>query len=722
MKHLVSTPLLGLLLPVLLASPARAGEVDLYSLGDNRVAAHQDQGGLLIDAGSPGFYRYVSGNFGSNWQVARSMDRQPVTLVPGRQGSIRFPLSARQAQGVRLELHMKGLADKQRVTVFVNKKSLGDLEVPNEWSTGTKEIPAGLLKAGENTLRLTFRRSKKQLGTRTAAALRWIRVALPDAAPLPAEGPALTTGSGGTLALAPGGGLSWYLMPPAGAVLRLGAPAAAGCTLLVTGTPDGGGAATLAKQGLDAAVSDLRVDLKAPGGAPLRLDLLASGAGCGGVTLKGARLVGVGPAPARPKGITPPRQVIFWMVDTLRADRLDVYRKSRVRTPNLDRLVAEGTTFKRYTVEGNESKASHASFFTGMYPVVHGVLGEKAKVPSRLVTIAEAMRTAGLRTAGLISNGYVSDAWNFHQGFQTYENYIRSNRANDARAVYGHAEKWLDRYAPKGPFYLYLGTIDPHVTYRAHKGLIEVYDSKPYSGPFVRFLSGVELGKIKEGKLRISQRDKLRIEALYDNEVTYNDQYFGRLLEYLETKGMLDQTLIVVTGDHGDEFWEHGGCGHGSGVYEEIIGTPLIFRYPGAFPKGLVALAEADGVDLLPTLMDVLGKAAPAEVQGESLLPYVTATGALYPRTSIATHYDEIYSLRAGDWKLHLHRGGRTKVFDLSADPEEQTDLKARRPVARRFLADALSLFLAHQKQWKKARWGVPTNLRPAFNADVPTP
>ena len=722
MKHLALSTLLGLLMPALYSTPALAGEVELYSLTDNRVAAHMDQGGLLIDGGSPGFVRYVNGNFGSNWKVARPLDGKKVTLVPGRQGTIRFPLSARQAGARRLEIHMKGLVPKQRVTVFLNKKSLGDLEVSGDWSTGSKEIPAGLLKAGENRLRLTFRRSKKQLGTRTAAALRWIRLALPDAAALPGAGPSLSTGGGSSVSLSGGGGLSWYLMPPARAALKFSAPAAAGCTLQVVSTPAGGSASTLATQTLEGGVTDLAVPLKASGNTPLRLDLLATGAGCGGVRLQRPRLVGPGTAPASPRGLKPPRQVIFWMVDTLRADRLDVYRKSRVATPNLDRLVAEGTTFRRYSVEGNESKVSHASFFTGTYPMVHRVLGEKAKLPSRLVTIAEAMRSARLRTAGLISNGYVSDAWNYHQGFQTYENYIRSNRANDARAVYGHAAKWLDCYAPKGPFYLYLGTIDPHVTYRAHKDILPQYDSKPYNGPFKRFLSGVELGKVKEGKLRVSSRDKRRIEALYDNEVTYNDRYFGRLLEYLQTKGMLDETLIVVTGDHGDEFWEHGGCGHGSGVYEELIGTPLVFRYPPAFPKGKVVEVEADGVDLLPTLTEALGKPAPEAVQGESLLPWIAASGSIYPRTSIATHYNEIYSLRSGDWKLHLHRGGRTKVFDLSSDPTEQTNLKDRRPVARRYLADALALFLAHQKRWKKATWGVPTNLRPGFGKAVSVP
>ena len=721
--------LLGAVVVLLACCPAATLAEEsrsIYSLHHNRVHAHLDQGGLVLDAGSPGFVRYLRGNFGQSWAVDRKLDGQRTTLVSGRQGVLHLPLSSRQASATRVEIRMKGLAPRQRVTLFLNKKKLGDIEVQGSWHTGSREIPSGLLKAGENRLRLTFRKSVKTLGTRTSAALRWIRLALPGASELPESGPELALARGDALRIPSNGGLAFYLMPPKGSSLMLAAspePGSTGCVLKIVSQQEGKPPTTLARREVTARGSRLDVALAVRGGLPLRLELLETGGpACRGLLLDGARLEAPGSAGGGEVPKARPKQVIFWMIDALRADRLDVYRKSRVKTPNLDQIVAQGTTFMRYSVEGNESKVSHASFFTGVYPVVHRVLGEKAKLPDRLVTIAEAMAAGGLRTAGLVSNGYVSDRWNYHQGFGTYRNYIREEVANDAKAVYGHAVSWLDRYASRGPFYLYLGTIDPHVTYRAHKGILELYDSKPYKGKFRRYLSGVELGKIKGGRLRVSERDKLRIEALYDNEVTYNDQYLGELLKYLRDKEMLDDTLLIITGDHGDEFWDHGRCGHGSGVYQELVWVPLVLRYPKLFPAGRKVMVEADGVDILPTLLDAMDISVPSMVQGESLLPRVHESGIIYPRSSISTHYDQVYALRSGEWKVILHKGGRTQVYDLAKDPGEQRDLARERPIARRFLMDALSLFLANQKRWKKTRWGVPTNLAPGFTLDLRVP
>ncbi len=709
---------------LLAAAGAGASDLRLYSLLDNRVMAHLDQGGLVLDAGSPGFARYVLGNFGQAWRLGERIDGTTSALVSGRQGRIRVPMTERQAKAVSFELSARGLLKGQRVTVFINGKKLGDLEIPQRWQTGKLSVPEGALVPGENVVRLTFRRSTKFKGARTAAAIGWVRFALPDAPSLGDAGPETALARGDALHLPAQGGVGFYLMPPKGTrlVAKVTPDGGGACDLALVRNSDGQGTKILTQKHVAGPDLDLSVPLGAEGGQPMRLDLLASGPQCRGLLLADPWLVA---AETRPGGSRPakrPKRIVFWMIDTLRADRIGAYRKTRVKTPTLDRLVEEGTTFIRYSVEGNESKVSHASVFTGVYPVVHRVLGEKAKLPDRLVTIAEAFKAAGFRTAGLISNGYVSDAWNYHQGFQTYRNYIRENKANDAKAVLGHATRWLDRYASKGPFYLYLGTIDPHVTYRAHQGILELYDPKPYRGRFKRFLSGVELGKIKEGKLKISDRDKLRIEALYDNEVTYNDRYLGDLLVYLQTKGMLDDTLIVVTGDHGDEFWDHGSCGHGSGVYQDLVWVPLIFRLPGLFPQGRRIEVEADGVDIMPTLLDAAGVPIPKGVQGESLLRWIYADRPVYPRTTISTHYDQIYALRSGDWKLILYKGGKAKLFDLRKDPKEQRDVLRDKSVARRYLQDALSLFLANQKRWSKTRWGVPTNLTPGFARDLEVP
>ncbi len=702
------------------------GEVTLWSLHANRALAHLDQGGLVLDGGSAGFVRYTRGNSGGKgWNVDQRLDGERVTLLPGRQGTLTLPLSARQATARRVELRVKALAAGQRVTLFVNEQNLGDLEVATGWQTLAKEIPAGLLRAGENQLRLTFRKSGTVAGVKSAAALRWLRLALPDAAALPESGPQLLLASGASaLALAPGGGLAYYLLPPRGSHLRLRAvPAAgsAGCSLTTTLTFEGRPprvASTLAVP----AAAELDVDLAASGDQPLRLELQEVGGGaCQGLTLESPRLVAAVQTPALPASGAKPQHVIFVLVDTLRADRLTVYNpKTRVKTPAIDALAKESTVFMRHMVEGTESKVSHATLFTGVWPAVHRVLTEKAKVPDKLTTIAEAMRSGGRNTAAFLSNGYVSEAWNYMQGFQTTRNFIREGGQNDASIVINTGKKWLDANATKGPFYLYLGTIDCHVTYRSHDGLIQQYDPTPYNGPFQKYLSGDEMGRIKAGSLKITPRDKVRIEALYDNNVAYTDRWVGDLLTYLRTKGLLEQTLIVLTGDHGDEFWEHGSSGHANGLHQEMVGVPLILRYPGIFPAGARVEVESGGVDLLPTLLEALGLPIPAEVQGESLIPWVRGARPVYPRATLATHYEQVHALRLGDLKLIV--GGKTLLYDLGADPREATNLKDKRPITLRTLQDPLYLFLSQRARWKKRTWGSPSNLLPGFTSELQIP
>jgi arylsulfatase A-like enzyme len=352
--------------------------------------------------------------------------------------------------------------------------------------------------------------------------------------------------------------------------------------------------------------------------------------------------------------------------------------------------------------------------FTGTYPVVHRVFTHEANLPDAHTTLAEAFKKAGYKTGGFCANGYVSDRWNFDQGFAKgdFRNFIREGGANNAKAIVKSAKGFID--ANKGkPFYLYLGTSDPHVTYRAHKEFIGQYDTGgAYTGRYMKNLSGEELGKIKTQKKPPSDRDQKRIEALYENEIAFNDKHFGELVAHLKAAGIYDETMIIVSSDHGDEFWEHGSAGHGHSLHQELINVPLMIRFPGAL-AGKRAEFGVDGVDLLPMMMSMLGQARPGDVQGLDVLPLVAAEGAVYPRATIASMGTGSYALQVGSAKVIMRSERSITAYDTKADPGEKSDVFGDKVVLTMAAMDPLSVFLSRAAKWDKAKWGSPNNLAP---------
>jgi arylsulfatase A-like enzyme len=253
------------------------------------------------------------------------------------------------------------------------------------------------------------------------------------------------------------------------------------------------------------------------------------------------------------------------------------------------------------------------------------------------------------------------------------------------------------------------------VTYRAHEEFIDKYDKPlPYTGQFKRSISGEDLGAIKGGSKKVDDRDKTRIKALYKNEIEFNDLAFGKLRKFLEDEGMWAETMVVITADHGDEFWEHGSVGHGHSVYQDQVHVPLLIHYPPLIKAAQNIDVGVDIIDLYPTILDMMGKQRPKNLQGKSLLPIILGQTGYYPEPAIATHMLLHHTLRMQQWKITIRRGS-FELFDAVADPTEQKDIKAAHPLASRWTLDAIGQFRAYQSPWDKQSWGVPNNLSADF-------
>lgn len=694
-----------MLLATALATPAWAAAPIEYDLVANAPLAHTWQAGVVADAASDGFVKYTRDMYG-RWKQTTE-DARPVWLSNGVQANLWLPVGPElKGKKLALEAVFKPIGKDQRLDAFVNGKKIASPTVTNGWNTLRLELPGGTVKPGFAHVRLHFRRSSAYKGTKTAVGIRAVRVGDASAPALPSDEAGLKAllgrVSGGNITLPEGGGLDYYVTPVKGQTLT---GSVAGGDIKVIARLDKGGEKALGGG------ANLNVKLDAVAGKAVRLMLRGKG------TLSNAKIGGGTAGTVTPKK---PKYVVFWLIDTLRADKLGFYdmpnanKRPKVKTPNLDALAKESAIFEPFYVQGNESKASHASLFTGTYPVKHGVYTHKANLKSSHTTIAEAFKKAGFKTAGFCSNGYISKKWNYIQGFDKFVNFIREGKANNARAVAKAAIRWIDKNKDK-PFYLYLGTSDPHVTYRRHQEFIGQYDKndKSYNGRFKKSLSGVEIGKLKGRKTPPGARDRKRIEALYENEIAFNDKHFGTLVDHLKKVGIWDETVVIISADHGDEFWEHGSCGHGHNLHQELVNVPLMIRYPGVLPAGRVT-SGTDGVDLLPTLQALLGQPMANDVQGADVLPFVGAKSA-YPMAVMASQGKGSFALAAGPAKVIMRSEKSITAYDIGRDTAELTDVFGTKMVTTMAALDPLAIYLSRKKTWKKSAWGAPNNLTKAF-------
>jgi arylsulfatase A-like enzyme len=403
------------------------------------------------------------------------------------------------------------------------------------------------------------------------------------------------------------------------------------------------------------------------------------------------------------------------MTDDTRSDKFKLFNpKTRVETPVIDRLAKSSTVFRVAYVQGNESRVSHASLWTSLYPAQHKFIAEKAKLDPKLVTMAEAIKPSGLYTAGFMANGFIDAFWGFAEGWDLLHNHIHEGGGLKAEDLVHAAKLFLGQHAAQR-FYLYLGTIDAHVSWRAHAPWIDKYDPEPYSGPFQKACLDPQLDKIVGGKMGVTERDKTRIVALYDSDVSYNDQQLGALLKELAACGHGDDTMVIFTADHGEELWDHGKIGHGQSLREELVHVPLLIHYPPLFPEGKVIDEGVEIIDLLPTILDAIGGKASPDFQGESVIPLAQGEGVGYPRPAIASQYELAHTMRLGRWKLWVGGSGDTRLFDAVGDSAEAHELSVEKPYERRFVSDALGVWMAYQGKWKKSRWGVASNHKRAL-------
>jgi arylsulfatase A-like enzyme len=342
------------------------------------------------------------------------------------------------------------------------------------------------------------------------------------------------------------------------------------------------------------------------------------------------------------------RNLIVVSLDTLRADRLGCYGASRPTSPTLDRLAAEGALFENAIAPAPWTLPSHLTMLTGVYPCVHRLV-TRAIVrhpPPGIDSLAQLLRKAGYTTAAFTENGYLLPGV-FQAGFGLFGHAGATADGSEQRVA--EARDWLRRHAGS-PFFLFLHTYQVHWPYQS---------PPPYRGMFRDGAADPKNAELDD----------------YDAALRYADAAMGALLAALEESGVTEQTIVVVTSDHGEAFNEHGITRHGTAMYEEVLRVPFIWRAPGLIVSGRRVPEVVGLADFVPTVLDLLALPIPPTVQGRSLAPVLVGEGTLAPGHVVFSENasdGDVLVARSDEWKAIFDAEGGKRLHSLVDDPEER--------------------------------------------------
>lgn len=451
-------------------------------------------------------------------------------------------------------------------------------------------------------------------------------------------------------------------------------------------------------------------------GRAARLDLITEGQG--GLAAWGEPRIVSTPVPGPilvKTGTRPARNLIHIMVDCARQDLYRTFNpQSRVKTPAFQRLAAGGTAYSNAVAQANCTLPSVATMLTGRYAFTFMQSAEQTVIPPDYSLLSQLLGRHGLATGAFIDNPLISKPMGFTKGWDRFQNWPESKgREAGARVVYEAALGWITAQQAAGRrFYAYVHLNDLHHPYRSRGDHTRRHLPANWPGKG-NGVVGAQLPPDDRGAPIHLRR------AFYNGEASYHDEQLGRFLDGLERLGLLEETLVVHSNDHGEEFLEHGRYDHGHSLYEELLRAPLVLHYPPLFRAGQMVETQVELVDLLPTQLEVLGLPPMPGAHGISLAGHPAARRSPdYTLAYGATENGDGRSVRLGPHKL-IQLVDREELYNLTRDPTEQEDLYHSHPVTRRVCEIHLAEGLGTPAKGRRIQalsedkqvWGRPANL-----------
>ena len=384
----------------------------------------------------------------------------------------------------------------------------------------------------------------------------------------------------------------------------------------------------------------------------------------------------------------PAKNLVMVVLDTTRADSFEAFKNgNKISTPVFDAFQKDSLTFSSAYNNGNWTKPSVTSLLSGLTAMTHGATKPASKVPDKAKLLPEYLKENGFDTIAFSANPVVGPAHGFDRGWDSMTVYEHS--AGDGHAMYHRAADWIKtRKEDPDRFFMFIQTIDAHTTYAPPRNYSKPYHKENYNGIIGTGFTREEQRDINERKLKVGDKDKAWIDALYKGEVTYQDEKLGVLLDTLKTEGLLENTVVVVTNDHGEEIFDHGTIGHGWQLYEEMIRAPLVIHHPKIFGAGMFS-KSTEHVDVAPTLMEALGLSSMRNIDGQSFFENVrkakTTEGPITYAVSMSDNGKR--TVISENWKLIVHRTkGWIGLFDIKSEAAEFKDHRSQKPMVGRML------------------------------------
>jgi len=406
---------------------------------------------------------------------------------------------------------------------------------------------------------------------------------------------------------------------------------------------------------------------------------------------------------ARPPIETGPPNILLVSIDALRADHLSCYGYDRHTSPVLDGLAAQGTRFSRAFVNTHGTPPSHTTLLASLYQESHRVGIESDHVtgwsiPSGIAMVQEVFADAGWHTVAVTGGGNMSGKFGFSRGFEEYVDLARDVDQGVERLL----EQLRGPVDDGRPVFAFFHTYEVHSPYHPPVGFRKLFGDHKGN---VRATSKALLKIQTEAGKVLTREDFEYLESLYDGEIRYTDQVLGRLLMSLEAIGFLDNAVIVVTADHGEEFGEHGGVLHGGKLFDELLHVPLIISGAGV-DQGIVDPALVSLIDVAPTVLSLAGLEIPDAMEGRSVFDRPPLERWQDQRV-FAQYSDQLYCVRTPRWKLIQRTSNqRVRLYDLHRDPGEQRNLSAKRP-------ELSAALLAELEEWRIRRPRLDLGSRP---------
>ncbi|UCC67082.1 MAG: sulfatase, partial [Armatimonadota bacterium] len=399
--------------------------------------------------------------------------------------------------------------------------------------------------------------------------------------------------------------------------------------------------------------------------------------------------------------------LLICVIDAARADHLGCYGYPRPTTPNMDRLAEESLLFENHFTQATETKLSTASLLTSQYVDSHLAFGDRP-LPKSAFTMADGLRGAGFKTLLFSSNLQASPAYGIGTDFQEVR-WVPDLQAATQPGETAHSPEvllrvfraWLDG-ADDSRFFAYMHLLPPHIPYEAPDSMAELFADEPPGYLPENYHRGRYDFPIEPEEDEPEPPPLPEWINLYDANLRYADWAVGKLCRLLEESDRLDNTILVITSDHGEAFGEHGFIWHAAEVHDEASRIPLLIRLPKGDRRGRVS-ALTQTIDLLPTLFELLQVPYPEDrVQGRSLGPLIDGKSDkvhefVFTRARGHEGKDK-YMIRGEQRALLLFANGEWRaLYDLAADPEQRDNIIEGQPEVARYMLEAFRAFASEQ-------------------------